>query len=61
MIRNNGDYMVDEQKNTVTTTIRVPRLLWKAIRIIAFDKNRSINSIVVATLTEKFGNEAKQT
>lgn len=51
--------MVNKKNNVITTSLRVPRPLWKVIRNIAFDRNVSINTIVVEALREKFGEEVK--
>jgi len=53
--------MANKKNDVITTSLRVPKPLWKIIRNIAFDKNVSINTIVVEALQEKFGNEAKRT
>jgi predicted HicB family RNase H-like nuclease len=53
--------MANKKENVITTSLRVPRELWRVIRNHAFDRNVSINLIVVETLQEKFGKEAKQT
>lgn len=47
--------MANKKENIIITSLRVPRPLWKVIRNIAFDKNVSINTVVVDALREKFG------
>jgi predicted DNA-binding ribbon-helix-helix protein len=51
--------MGKQKEDLIITSLRVPRPLWKVIRNVAFDRNVSINSVVVEVLNEKFGKEVK--
>jgi hypothetical protein len=52
--------MTNKENDIIITSLRCPKSLWKVVRNLAFDRNVSINTIVVETLQEKFGKEAKE-
>jgi len=43
------------KSDTIHTTLNAPRWLWRKLKVIASQKDKTVNELVVETLTEKFG------
>lgn len=46
---------MSKNEDVIHTTLNAPRWLWRKLKVIAGEKGKSTNDLVVETLTEKFG------